>query len=424
MNLMNDSNSSEQGELLFVNFNQDNGCFACGTSNGFIIYNVDPFRETFRRIFPHGGIGIIEMLYRCNLLAFVGGGRNPRYPTYKVMIWNDHENKTIGELKFRTEVKAVRLRRDRIIAVLESKVFVYRFKDLKLLDQITTILNPRGLVSLCPEAKNNVLAVPGLAKGSIRIELYDIGKATLIKAHDTELAQFSLNYDGSRIASASEKGTLIRIWNCHTGEPLRELRRGVDRADIYCISFNQTSTFVACSSDKGTVHIFSLASNQANPSKPPAGETIDSSSAALEAPLPHSSSIGSASLPPNPPPSYSAAEATANNKNMTGMGNFLKGFLPVGLVPKYFESEWSFGQVRGIEGRSICAFSKDSTKVYIISSDGQFIVANVEEGECNRVSTTRFLKTSDEGNNEEDIAWNTTGGLPTSNLANPSSAKV
>ena len=119
------------------------------------------------------------MLFRCNLLAIVGGGRNPRYPTNKVMIWDDHQNKCIGELKFRTEVKAVRLRRDRIVVVLESKVFVYRFKDLRLLDQITTVNNPRGLVSLCSEAKNNVLAIPGLARGTIRIELYDIAKARL-----------------------------------------------------------------------------------------------------------------------------------------------------------------------------------------------------------------------------------------------------
>lgn len=63
--------------------------------------------------------------------------------------------------------------------------------------------------------------MPGLARGTIRIELYDSGKATLIKAHDADLAQFALNCDGSRIASASEKGTLIRLWNCHTGEPLK-----------------------------------------------------------------------------------------------------------------------------------------------------------------------------------------------------------
>ena len=84
MNLAADASSNE---LLYVGFNQDNGCLACGTTNGFNVYNVDPFRETFRRIFSNGGIGIVEMLFRCNLLAIVGGGRNPRFPTNKVCFY-------------------------------------------------------------------------------------------------------------------------------------------------------------------------------------------------------------------------------------------------------------------------------------------------------------------------------------------------
>lgn len=61
------------------------------------------------------------------------------------MIWDDLQNRCIGELMFKSEVHAVKLRRDRIVVVLLTKVYVYRFKDLQLIDQKQTIANPKGI---------------------------------------------------------------------------------------------------------------------------------------------------------------------------------------------------------------------------------------------------------------------------------------
>jgi WD40 repeat protein len=39
------------------------------------------------------------------------------------------------------------------------------------------------------------------------------------------------------------------------------VRRGSDRAEIYSISFDKNANWIACSSDKGTIHIFTVSKN-------------------------------------------------------------------------------------------------------------------------------------------------------------------
>lgn len=87
--------------VLFAGFNQDAECFAIGTEDGFRIFQSDPYKNTFTREFD-GGIAIVEMLYRSNIIAIVGGGSSPKYNPNKVMLWDDNQGKCIGELKFKS----------------------------------------------------------------------------------------------------------------------------------------------------------------------------------------------------------------------------------------------------------------------------------------------------------------------------------
>lgn len=114
---------SQESPLLSLTFNQDATCFSCGLEEGFRVFVTSPMGETFRRVFA-SGLAIVEVLNKSNLVAVVGGGSKPRYPVNKVMIWDDHLNRCIGELVFKSPIRAVRLRRDRMVVALLNKVRV------------------------------------------------------------------------------------------------------------------------------------------------------------------------------------------------------------------------------------------------------------------------------------------------------------
>ena len=96
------------------------------------------------------------------------------------MIWDDcniyfiinffiEKIKCVAELTFRTEIKAVKLKTDRMVVVIENRLFVYNFSDLRLLEFKESCPNPLGLCSINTEGEILILAYPDKNIGCVNI---------------------------------------------------------------------------------------------------------------------------------------------------------------------------------------------------------------------------------------------------------------
>jgi len=251
-----------------VRFNQDMSSFICAFQDGVRIFNIDPIREQAHYTEDMvGSIGYVDMLYRSNLVAMVSGGRKPKYAENTVMIFDDNSGKMVLEFTFPDAVLAIRMKRDKLIAVCRNQIHVFSFpNNCKKLFSVDTRDNPQGLCEVSPLrcGDKEVMIFPGYKTGSVQMmDLFSSEQKVssapvVVNAHKNELVCLAINQSGNMMATASTKGTLIRIWDTSRRVQLVELRRGADQARIYCINFSCNDEWLCCSSDKGTVHIFAL----------------------------------------------------------------------------------------------------------------------------------------------------------------------
>ena len=341
---------TEEERILCVSFNQDGSNFCIGTESGFSVYNSYPLKLFCKRKMD-GGIGIIEMLDKCNIIALVGGGNNPNFDTNKVILFDDSQTKIITEIIVIFNVLNVKLKRTKIFIIGENQINVFAFSNNYLkIDSINIYQNKLGIFGISLDSTSNIICYPSNL-GEVTIKNYDIKKGdnyetNIIKAHQSEIVALTMNNDGSLLASASKQGTIIRIYQTKDGALIQELRRGSRNSEIYSLVFNYNSKYLACTSNQGTIHIFIVKNEQSE---------------------------------------------AQNQKSIFGtITNFL------GIKNEYLNSEWSFAQYHlELKSKNIISFnSLNSKSIIVLTLDGQYYLGEFDEkvgGECS-TSLNRNIK--------------------------------
>ena len=313
----------EEQKSFYATFSPDSSMFCIGDEDSFKIFSsVGDSVILKKKIRIDGGIKLIDILTRCNILAFVGTGEDPKFANSKVILYDFVQKKAIKELIVSYEIKNIKLKRDYIFVVGDEKIMSFTFGNYEKKDTITTYNNERGILGISTDPKINKI--------------------------------LGMNSDGSFLATASEKGNNIRIYRTKDGDFIQELRRGSTTAEIYSLSFSMDSTYLACSSNKGTIHIFQV---------------------------------------------KKGVEEVNNQKSV--IGNICSFF---GVKSEFFGSEWSFAQFRiNNNNRSIVTFAPNNApSVLVITSDGKYYEGKFDVnsgGECQTSLTLDIMNLQEEVEN-------------------------
>ena len=341
------------------------------------------------------------MLFCTSLVALVGAGEQPSFSPRRLQIVNTKRQSTICELTFATAILAVKLNRKRLVVVLEEHIYIYDIGNMKMIHSIDTSPNPNALCSLSPSSENCFLAYPSnssVASGEVLVfDAASMQAVNIVQAHKSPLSCIAFSYDGTMMATASDKGTVIRVFAVPSGTKLFQFRRGTYAAKIYSISFQLDNTLLSVSGDTDTIHVFKL----------------DDSNKTSEASSPDLASPNTDSLARR----TSLVQTLTRNPLMSAAGA-VGSFLIPDVISDIWEPTRDFAYCKipatSKAMQNLCCLSKRGdtinatssptvgrnavSQLYVVTADGNVYVYNVDEttgGECLLVSQYSILDSAE-----------------------------
>ena len=329
----------ENNQILYLSFNYNNKYFTVGTETGFKVFLTENLTLKFDRNLG-GGISIIQMLNESNIFCLVGGGKSPKYAPNKLYIWDDIQGKEVLEYRFNSFVKNCKIKKEKLFIICNEEIIIIDLIDsMDIIETIKTCDNIYNACSISNEPEKYIFAWPDINIGYIEIKnfkndddfLINENKQYHIKAHQNLVEIIEINFKGTKFASASNKGNLIKVFSIFDGNLIHEFRRGTEQAIIYNISFDLNDTLLVVSSNRPTVHLFALIDKN-NPNK--------------------------------------------GNKDIQNSKSMFNGISKILGVGKILQSEWSFAQIKvPSDYKSIVSIFGKDNKIVFVNYQGKYISA-------------------------------------------------
>eukprot|EP01130_Rhizamoeba_saxonica_P015634 TRINITY_DN7061_c1_g1_i2.p1 TRINITY_DN7061_c1_g1~~TRINITY_DN7061_c1_g1_i2.p1 ORF type:complete len:305 (-),score=46.49 TRINITY_DN7061_c1_g1_i2:44-958(-) len=242
-------------QLLAIS--QDHSRLLCSNLHSYSVYPVSnivsdqPLRQ------GHGGVSCMSILDN-DILALVGSGSDPYCASNKVKILDAYQL-VILEIELRQQILNVALTHENIVLVTTTRTLIYDFATLHLIREVGTVKNDTGIVLVGSLNNERILVTLGVdSLGTIRIYREHFNDPVLIHAHDNAIQCMALSKNGDKLATASKKGTLIRIWDTTSGEEIKCVRRGAAAVEIHSLDFSDDEEYLCLSSSNKTIHIFNI----------------------------------------------------------------------------------------------------------------------------------------------------------------------
>ena len=252
----------ESEELLHISFNQATTLLTQGSHHGFKVFRLNPLELLNHE--SKGNFKIVEMYESSQLLILVGAGEQPAFSPRRLTIWNLPEGAPICETSFPDSVLSVQMNRIRMVAVLSDSIYIYNTITMKTQHILRTAENPKGLVALSSNSESCFLLYPASEQtGHLHVyDCFSMQPRSVIEAHNSPLAFIAISYQGGYCATASVKGTIIRVFSLPEGNKMFTFKRGIVQAEIYGLMFAIDYELLLACSSTGTIHIYDISHNK------------------------------------------------------------------------------------------------------------------------------------------------------------------